>query len=104
MKKDVVLARLRKLLRSVLRQPVPMTILTDPDRKTYTPEEVCKVVLDTYLMALLDVQDYIEGETLSLEELLSTDGKAVVVDTSQRVFVFSVPKQDIVFQDGESTQ
>jgi hypothetical protein len=104
MKKDVVLARLRKVLRSVFRQPVPMTILTDPDIKTYTPEEVCKVVLDTYLMALLDVGDYIEGETLSLEELLSTGGKAVVVDTSQKVFVFPVPKQDIVSQDDESTQ
>ncbi|MBI5572910.1 MAG: hypothetical protein HY914_23400 [Desulfomonile tiedjei] len=101
MKKDVVLARLRRVLRSVFSQPVPMTILTNPEIKTYTPEEVSKVVLDTYLMALSDVQDYIEGETLTLEELLTTDGKAVVVDTSQKIFVFPVPKEDIISRDGE---
>lgn len=101
MKKDVVLARLRKMLRTVLRQPVPMTVLLDPDTKTYTPEEVCKVVLDAYLMALSDVQDYIEGDRLGLEELMTTDGKGVVVDTSQKVFVFPVPKEDIVYPDDE---
>jgi hypothetical protein len=47
MKKDVLLAKLRKVLRSVFSQPFPMTVLTDPEKETYKPEEVCKVVLDT---------------------------------------------------------
>jgi hypothetical protein len=101
MKKDVLLARLRKVLRGVFGQPIPMTILTDPDIKTYTPEEVCKVVLDTYLMALSDVLDFIEGDTLNLEELLTPDGKGVAVDTSERVFVVRVPKEDIEFRDND---
>jgi hypothetical protein len=95
MKKDVLLAKLRKVLRSVFSRPFPMTVLTDPEKETYKPEEVCKVVLDSYLMALSDVLDFIEGDTLNLEELLTPDGIGVAVDTDERVFVIRVPKQDI---------
>jgi hypothetical protein len=101
MKTDAVLARLRKVLRAVINKPLPMTILLDPDIKTYTPEQVCKVVLDTYLMALSDVLDFTEGERLRLEELLTPDGKGVAVDTSERVFVVRVPKEDIEFRDND---
>jgi hypothetical protein len=101
MKKDVLLARLRKTLRAVFNRSIPMTILTDPNKETYTPEEIPKIVLDTYLMALSDVLDFIEGETLNVEELLTPNGKAVVVDTTQRLFVVRVPKEDIKLRDDD---
>jgi len=96
MKKDIVLARLRKTLRAVFNQPIPMTVLTDPDKANYAPDEVPKIVLDTYLMALSDVRDFIEGDTLNVEELLTPNGKAVVVDTTQKLFVVRVPQEDVV--------
>jgi hypothetical protein len=96
MKKDIVLARLRKTLRAVFNQAIPMIVLTDPGKATYAPDEVPKIVLDTYLMALSDVLDFIEGDTLNVEELLTPNGKAVVVDTTQKLFVVRVPREDVV--------
>jgi hypothetical protein len=96
MKQDILLAKLRKVLHFVLRRPVPMTVLLDPEIKAYTPEQVCKVVLDTYVMALSDVLDFVDGDTLKLEELTTPDGKGVAVDTSERMFVIRVPKRDVV--------
>jgi hypothetical protein len=102
LKKDIMLARLRKTLRAVFNQPIPMTVLIDPDKATYAPEEVPKIVLDTYLMALSDVLDFIEGHTSNVEELLTLNGKAVVVDTTQKLFVVRVLKEDVIFEGHSS--
>ncbi len=102
MKKEIVLARLKKTLRAVFNQTIPMTVLIDPEKPTYAPEEVPKIVLDTYLMALSDVLDFIEGYTSNVEELLTPNGKAVVVDTTQKLFVVRVPKEDVIFEEHSS--
>jgi hypothetical protein len=52
-------------------------------------------------MALSDVLDLIEGDTVNLEELLTPDGIGVAVDTTERIFVIRLPKQDIGFPHEE---
>lgn len=91
--------RLEELLRSVFEKPIPMTILTDPNKKTYGPEEVSKIVLDSYLMGLSDVLGFIEGDTVAFDEIATADGRVVVVDTRQKLFVFPIPKEDVIAED-----
>ncbi len=101
MEKDDMLAKLREMLSGIFEQPIPMTILTDPNKKTYAPEEVSKIVLDSYLMGLADVLDFMEGETIAFEEIATADGRVVVVDTRQKTFVFPVPKEDVLIGENE---
>ncbi|MFC1833823.1 hypothetical protein ACFL2Q_03695 [Thermodesulfobacteriota bacterium] len=99
MKKSMTLKRLRRLLTQVFNRPIPMTVLTDPDRSGYTPDEVSKITLDAYLLGLMDVLDAIKGDSEGLAETLTQDGKAVVVDVHEKVFVRRVPKQDVILKE-----
>jgi hypothetical protein len=102
MKKETELKKLEDILGRVLSQGVPMTILTDPDKSTYTPDEASKIALDAYLMCLCDVQDFLEGNPSGLNELLTEDGKLAAIDTQQGLFVFPVPKEDVVIRGSEA--
>lgn len=95
MEKDAELTQLRELLSGFLTQSIPMTVLTDPNKKTYAPEEVSKIVLDSYLMGFSDVVRFIDGDTIAFEEIATVNGRVVVVDTRQKRFVFPVPKEDV---------
>lgn len=77
-----------------------MTILTNPDKPSYTPEEASKIALDGYLMGLVDVLDFIDGKPSGLKELQTHDGKLVAIDTDQPQFVIPVGKEEI--ESGES--
>lgn len=99
MKKETNFKKLTDTLERILSHGVPMTILTDPDKPTYTPDEASKIALDAYLMGLCDVRDFIEGGPSGLKELLTPDGKLVAIDTRQLLCVFAVSKEDIEFED-----
>ena len=75
-----------------------MTVLTDPEKSGYRPDEVSKITLDAYLLGLMDVLDAIEGDSEGLEETLTQDGKAVVIDVHEKVFVILVPKEDVILK------
>lgn len=96
MEQDMMLTKLREVLSGIFSQPIPMTILTDPEKQTYAPEEVSKIVLDSYLMGLADVLNFMEGETIAFDEIATVDGRVVVVDTRQEHFVFPIPKEDVM--------
>jgi hypothetical protein len=101
MKKETNFKKLTDTLERILTHGVPMTILTDPDKPAYTPDEASKIALDAYLMCMCDVRDFIDGEPSGLKELLTQDGKLVAIDTRQPLSVFAVSKEDVEFEGSD---
>jgi hypothetical protein len=99
MSKEISTKQLSELLDRCFEDGVHMTILTNPEKSDYSPDEVSKIALHAYLLALEDVLEYLEGDPKSLEELLTEGGAAVVLEPGEEVPVIRVPKEDLDYED-----
>lgn len=99
MSKEVSAKELRKILDRCFEEGVHMTVLTNPEKSDYSPDEVSKIAIHSYLLALDDVLEYLEGDPKSLEELLAEGGAAIVLEPGEEVPVIRVPKEDLEHGD-----
>jgi hypothetical protein len=93
--REIATEKLRTLLEAVFDKGVSMTILANTQKTDYSPDEVSRIALHAYMVALDDVLAYLEGHPASLEELLTEDGPSLVLDTSQKVTVFHETDEDL---------
>jgi hypothetical protein len=99
LKKDITLKKLKALLEECFSSGVNVKILTPPEKTSFSLEEVGKIALNSYLMGLSEVLDTINGDIGKIGQLRTVQGRAFVIDPEDEVVVFSVPVEDINWED-----